>query len=583
MASKNIKIDSAFRDDLYLKKIYERDGSSVKDGIADGKVSFEELRGTTIETPTGALIVQTEQDFQAVTKAVSYYQDYSKKNFVGVLLQKNQARSQWRLAWKTYFRFKDPVSRGSWLVGKPLLGVDQIEIPLNFADEESRTAKLVFKANPRDSFFELSEDGEAQSLTTVEMNQELPNFIDNVVVVLNQTLQDLNLPQTMRENLRRLLLDNYDFVLSSPQTSDPIAKLNQARADNRVVTNGFNAALYEYPVQKEVAWKGGTISTLSSTELDQDNWERISELLNNLPEPLVRFFQSVNFYNPREDATLVILSDDEYERMPIGLTSGAMYVSIDHRIYLKKSSLESLYRLDEQAGFDHEFCHLVFDQMCSDSYMETAIKMLSNYFPARTSPYAEVATLVSPTFLVIPLPLPSFLAVHAGIDGAVALDYTTHFRPDSDGLLGREFQSLQARALAGVSPQRLTVSSYSLVGNHGGELAADTLLAYCQSKEELISNGVFMSGDLEGPLSREELMEKNPAIYLAYEVFFATDSPQHNYPLIFVLPQLIDILDAALAHHKNQDGTYDLKAARQELFKTLPRIEPFSGDGAYPE
>lgn len=330
------------------------------------------------------------------------------------------------------------------------------------------------------------------------------------------------------------------------------------------------------------------IDVYSNQPLTPKQEETLAGFISELPLGLTNALTSPQFQESGETFAIVVVSPEEFAEIESEPSTIAKYQFNTKILYLPSALLEDNWGVgpkEAQHSVTHEFCHALLDTLTTDTLTSRLASKVFSWYESALETSAEflcdpenqdeclvglglagtVPVGIAGYLAVKSAPLPSLGAALVGL-AAYGVDEYLHFDMHSEGLMAHEYELLQERAPDENSYLEYTVSAYA--GEVVGEFAAETLMAYFQDWQNRFAHGEYYGDPLYGHKTQELLIERHPALYLAYETLFAQDSPVRGSTVMFTEPFYPLIYEAL----ENNEG--NIYAAREELF---------AGLGALPE
>ncbi|GEM_PF-5457223 len=562
----SIRIAKEFKDDPYLASLYKAGGS-------DGTVDFQDLAGKQV----GEFLIDSPHAHSQIADAVQRYQELvGRQSEVDPTRLVDPAALWWAVSKdKTLNTPSTQVAQLS-----PLFQDNKITIPYVYSDNFSTYGVFELSENPAESCL-ISREG-----FRVPMDQwslEVHILFYYLVSGLNNRFQ-ANTSDPITQNYRRILLKNGDaaapyFARELPRDSVDFCTMVSKLVD-------YGAAAF---IQKGISVDRMPNKLLIHTEIGpvligkkqpilEGEAQRILEMISALPVGLKSFLKSKSSF---EEVFKIILMEESEYRL-ISLEGVAIYVPFNHLMLLPISLLAQRAGLDLASVIEHEFNHLSHDVMTPNTYYEAIGSSIGAGFMEYigepianllSDPYKPAAFLGVSVAAIAGGFISAFLAIKAVIVGKLAAwillgassvlglgivgEEHERLSVNSEGLMKEEFDRLTRKP---GDAYQLTVSQYARL--NVAEFAAETQLAYFNPEAEIWRSGNYYPAPDHGLKTREELIEKHPALFLAFEAFFAEDSPLKYNPIIFkeeIYPMIYAILDA----------NPDVYLARAEFFEEL--------------
>jgi hypothetical protein len=300
---------------------------------------------------------------------------------------------------------------------------------------------------------------------------------------------------------------------------------------------------------------------------------------------LTKALTSPQFQESGETFSIAVVSPEEFAKIESEPSTIAKYQFNTKILYLPETLLEKDWGSAKEAqhSVTHEFCHALLDTLTTDTLTSRLASKVFSWYESALETSAEylcdpenqdeclvglglVGTVpvgIAGYLAVKGAPLPSLGVALAGL-AAYGIDEYAHFDMHSEGLIAHEYDLLQERVPDKNSYLEYTVSAYA--GEVVGEFAAETLMAYFQDMQNRFVHGEYYGDSLYGHKTQDLLIERHPALYLAYETMFAEDSPVHGSTMMFTEP-LYPLIYEALENHEG-----NIYAARAELFEELGTV-----------
>ena len=621
MRLNDITIDSKDSKDEFLSEIYKLGGS-------DGTTSFEELRGKSVQTATQPLMIESVQDFAKVFEAIDRYKDLQSS-----VTTSANGRLLWQKAWKlssSYYEenfAKDIFGVDAKLyIGKANFSKmvdgdvdnDEIFIPLIRADNGEEYARVVFNQDPNKSAI-IYTNGKSQNIGTMPL--QLVGIFNSAFRLTNTAIQNFHSPDMIKK-CRTLIMATEEEMIKreahGEYTRDPQISAT-TRYNERSVTlserirypanviRGFAKDAQDFECHTAFQFAGHEFNVLSHDPLTENLYsanktpfeiQRIEYALNLMPQFVKDYYASVQSTQSNETISFALVSADEFRSMVSGPGVAAFHDKKTGIIYTNPDFFNPNLDPGDLANFVHEFCHATFDMMTKDSILQQlstpavtkgfgTFDLASQYFP---KDYQD-ALLVTSTGAALIMggralvtPIIKFWQISLIIGGGLAVDQMLSINLDEEGLFADEFQKVKnIRASGSISDYDAAVSVYSLYDNTNAEFSCESLLAYLFTQDDIELNGLYVPDSFHGFKTREELAQKQPELFLAFESFFAVDSPQRFSAGIFYDASCRQALDEAMRVYDSTTGSSDDKIAlaRQSLFRNLPEpsyIKEYFGD-----
>lgn len=327
------------------------------------------------------------------------------------------------------------------------------------------------------------------------------------------------------------------------------------------------------------------IDVYSNQPLTQEQEETLTGLISGLPLNLTKALTSPLFRESGETFSIAVVSPEEFTQVESDPSTIAKYQFNTKILYLPLDILEGDFFAPKEAqhSVTHEFCHALLDTLTTDTLTSRLVSQVFSGYEGALETSAKylcdpenqdeclvglglagtVPVGIASYLAVKSAPLPSLGVALAGL-AAYGIDEYAHFDMHSEGLIAHEYDLLQERVPDENSYLEYTVSAYA--GEVLGEFAAETLMAYLQDMQNRFVHGEYYGDPLYGHKTQDLLIERHPALYLAYETLFAPDSPVCGSTVMFTEPFYPLIYEAL------EDNEGNIYAARAELFEELGAI-----------
>lgn len=594
MGKLEFTIDGAMQRDPILGEFY-------KCGGADGTVNFAEAKGMVVPGAIDGHTIQTAEDFLKLEASVRIYQRLSQNHtsrLTGMALWEYSQKSLNGFYHPEFFQTQDSLS-----VSEPVFSETAIDIVLTHDADGSEFAHIHFDVDPDKTNVAMATD------EVYDMNSFTRPWAVALLGCAENTNTILARPSHafQKEKFRQIIFDNVETlhqgweagryknavptsVIVHSETQTTLSDQLQFN-HNKVRTVGSLRG--DFTSVQEFSWQQQDFPIFSNSKISPEHMACLTEVLWSFPLPLQEFYREKPVGS--ETFGFIVLSAEEYKKYIKNPGVVAQYDRTQKLIYISDEFFAEDAPLDTRHAFLHEFCHATLDVMANDRWRDrlsgavlaeaadkiddltaglpedTADQVIAGIGAALTTGAVLASVKLTPQAMKVvtkhPLIAAGLLAAGAAVFGT---DEALHDPIDEEGLLLRDFASAQQRVAQGEMAGDVTVSNYALEDGKLKEFACETLLAYLCTEEYVLETGYYNTDPAHGLKTQEELMLKHPAIYLAYEVYFSSDSPQQYQADIFMDEEMIKILDESLAYNRRADGSYNVKKARAALFAVLP-------------
>ncbi|OVE81628.1 hypothetical protein BVY03_03230 [bacterium K02(2017)] len=390
------------------------------------------------------------------------------------------------------------------LVSNVIWSDKSIEFKLYSTKDLSYIGKFVLSEDPKLARFNYSYGVYKWSF---QWKYDHYQIFEQAARVLNLQLKTMPFNNETKVMYRKILIDNHNAIMESYKNAAYKAEDRKSFKDftDRQLNKIQNDKVKHYPFRQSIKLSKSKITIMSHETIKLEQQQQLQQMLSNLPQNLKDFFDHTSEENPHDLPKIALLTSQEMQS--ITFENVAVNYSKTKIIYFNKEDLfKKDHAIEKFCQLMHELCHSVFS--AKKNNWSFAAMFSSN---ENNSVFAE--------------------------------SFKEMMKPNPNAWY--DFQK--------------TVSSFA--GLNELEYAAETLMAYLYSKNEIYENGHNWFDFTHGLKSREELMQKNPDIYLAYEAFFSKDSPSRFDGKIF---DDIKPIKKALSKAKG-----DLSLARQYYLAEL--------------
>jgi hypothetical protein len=555
-------------------------------GDSDGSVSFEQAKDIYLPgAKDSSFQIQSEYDFLKTQERVQRYFVNSDKQAEPNLFSEKEI---WEYTVKTsnfHFTAEDIGSDNNIDIGLPKF-VRESEIEVTLYDQASHEAyaTVFFAADPEDTTIAFCD------YTVVDMNHLGYTWAKALLLIAGIANEKLRHPlfTGKAQAFRKTLIDNVGFIHSNldnrtfkkeekSKKEDPPFSVEKFVSDSAGKMRSKSDPIEMAEYHSVIRVQGAKFNLYSHHPITEQIETNLVDALSLFPDEIFTVMRN----DSREEINILLLSNAEYyEKYMMPENSEAIYFRGDNTIMLKNDDFESGLSLKDSYYLMHELCHMIFDYISSETASKLAYhevisellqlnRKLSELLPEHFEDEAMISTaalefliavqLVQKIFFTSPLQCSLFL-------GLLLVENGLHITTDQEGLLRKELTALFSDAKKSLSFYQASVSGYAFTNVE--EFSAETLSAYLITKQLELETGLVSFDKLHGSKTREELIRKHPRVYLAYELYFAPDSPLQYQAQIFYDDDLIEILEQAVLNH-NHCGEVDIEQARDELFEEI--------------
>ncbi|MBI2500043.1 MAG: hypothetical protein HYW02_00920 [Deltaproteobacteria bacterium] len=487
-----------------------------------------------------------------------------------------------------HFETPDPI-----LQKPPLIGPQGLRIDYQHTSDASPYATLLLHRNP------------AQSVLVLEGNQTVPidkwpiSFLYALDHATEQTNQFIHQAPQAEASLfaRHVLFENYERFIQAAlaghyQKSLPFGcpltteeKLPTLPATVKPIDL---LEIKDYNKREMVLMGNFRISVISQRPLWDDQITRLKYYLQTLPEEVQEYFQKTHATDPLAIAIVSPAELAQLAEVESHTVRRAAYSRYTKILYFPDNLLVDRPTPEATSHFHHEFYHATFDRISPDSLSFDLWNKVSRHalesrwethnlydtFLPRTLAQvlvdvlaggSAIASLVLGVHVLRKFPKTRYGLLAVVTLGVLFLawDQLRFFNANRQGLISTEFRRLREKGEGDLYNYQNTVSAYA--GSDPDEFSAETLVAYFQTKEDVLKKGYYVTDTNHGFKTREELMQKHPRLFLAYELFFAKDSRARFDARAFQEDSIMKI-NEALRQSMQGNQQPNLIQARRQLF-----------------